>query len=312
MGGTIMRKQKLSVFDQVEHMKTQKGIKFNIINEDAAVNFLSNNNYYFKLKAYAKNYDKYLSGNNAGKYLNLEFAYLLELSTLDFHLRHFTVTISLHIEHFLKVRLVSDCVNNPLENGYDIVDTFLRLNPFIKDSILSKARSSVCGGLVTKYIESFAIWNIVEVLPFGDFSKLYDLYYRTYSAKGNMENYLWSVRCLRNAAAHNNCLLNNLKVPYISHFNPNKQLNTAVSKIPGIDITSRKNKLSNPVVHDFVATLLVFDRIVMSEKVREHVYQELNDLVNVRFTRNKHYFESNEIIKSHYRFIRIIVDSLCG
>ena len=60
---TVERKQKLDVIGQVEHMKN-KGIKFNIEDESFAINYLSNNTYYFKLKAYGKLYDKYNSGLN--------------------------------------------------------------------------------------------------------------------------------------------------------------------------------------------------------------------------------------------------------
>jgi len=56
-------------------MKNKKGIRFNIADEKSAKEFLINNNYYFKVKSYAKNYAKHLNGKNKGKYINLEFAY---------------------------------------------------------------------------------------------------------------------------------------------------------------------------------------------------------------------------------------------
>lgn len=45
-----------------------KGIKFNIFDEEKALHFLEFNTYFFKLKSYAKNYEKYLRGENCGKY----------------------------------------------------------------------------------------------------------------------------------------------------------------------------------------------------------------------------------------------------
>ena len=50
-----MRK-KLTVNEQIEHMKS-KGIQFNIISEKDAENYLNENTYYFKLKAYAKMFE---------------------------------------------------------------------------------------------------------------------------------------------------------------------------------------------------------------------------------------------------------------
>lgn len=64
-----MRK-KLTVNEQIEHMKS-KGIQFNIISEKDAENYLNENTYYFKLKAYAKMFEKYKTGPNVGRYVNL-------------------------------------------------------------------------------------------------------------------------------------------------------------------------------------------------------------------------------------------------
>ena len=67
----------LSVDDLINHMKN-KGIKFNIISEDEAKEFLNNNNYYFKLEAYRSLNPKiyYTKSKKIWKYQNLEFEYL--------------------------------------------------------------------------------------------------------------------------------------------------------------------------------------------------------------------------------------------
>lgn len=294
-----MKKCKLLIEDQIAYMRDSKGIKFNIVNEETAKEFLLKNNYYFKLKAYAKNYEKYSSGVNAGKYVNLEFAYLQELSTIDMYFRKFIIKMALDIEHFLKTKLLRDFTHNTNEDGYSIVNDLYLKYPYIKDNISEKSKNSVCSDLVKKYKQNFAIWNIVEVLSFGDFIKLYEMYYQKYPSADSVHNYLWSIKFLRNAAAHNNCLINSLREPYSTKIKLNKEINTFVSKIPRIiSADARKKKMSNPIIHDFVVSLYVFNKIVSSEKIKEHTITELKELVDIRLTRNKSYFENNQLIVS--------------
>ncbi len=304
-----VQKAKLSIDEQIKHMKESRGITFNITSEEQVATFLANNNYYFKIKSYAKNYDKYIKESSRGKYINLDFAYLQELSTIDMHLRKFIIKITLDIEHFLKTQLLRDFEKNTKEDGYTIIKAFYERYPTIMDNIYRNIDTSYCCDLVNKYKSCFAIWNIVEVLSFGDFIKLYDLYYEKYYSKDNMKHHLWSVKFLRNAAAHNNCLINSLKRPYSIDIQLNKEVNTFISKIPDIPpADSRVKKMSNPAVHDFVVTLFVFYRVVGSSSTKKHTFAELKELVDVRMIRNKEYFEKNQLIISYYKFIKIIVD----
>jgi abortive infection bacteriophage resistance protein len=307
-----MKKPKLSIDEQIDYMKNQNGIQFNIINKEMAKEFLKYNNYYFKLKAYAKNYDKYEKGENKGKYINLEFAYLVEMSKIDMYIRKFIMKMTLDVEHFLKTQLLRDFSDNNTEDGYSIIDELFNKYPYIKDNIQSKKINSACADLIAKYDGEFAIWNIVEVLSFGDFIKLYDLYYRKYKTKNSMENYLLSIKFLRNAAAHNNCLLNTLKTPYSVTIKPNRQINNFISKIPGIKPDARKKKMKNPIIHDFVVLLYVFNSVVVSEGIKKHAMLELKEFLNDRAVRHKTYFEKNELVKSYYRFIKKIVDYFAG
>ena len=113
-------KQKLTVEGQVQDMK-EKDIKFEICSEEDAKKFLQYNNYYFKLKSYARNYNM---NSQTKKYFNLDFAYLVELSKLDMYIRKIILELSLDVEHYLKVRLMKDLSDNSDEDCYNIVTVF--------------------------------------------------------------------------------------------------------------------------------------------------------------------------------------------
>jgi abortive infection bacteriophage resistance protein len=298
-----MNKPKLSIEEQIDHMRDVKGIQFNIIDEEQARKFLAHNNYYFKLKSYAKNYNRHANG----KYVDLEFAYLVELSTLDMHLRKMILKMTLDIEHFLKTQLLFDFSKSPDENGYSIIKRYIELYPWVNKKIEQKGQYSVCSDLVKKYKDDFAIWNIIEVLSLSGFIKLYNLYYKIYGNPCSMSPYLPAIKYLRNAAAHNTCLLNSLKIPY-TKFTHNINVNTYVSKIPGITPNIRKSKMANPVVHDFIVSLYVFNSAIVSPRVKLNLMRELKELLDDRFKRNSWYFEKNELIIAYFKFLRKIVD----
>ena len=301
------KREKLPIPGQIEHMK-KKGIKFEKMSEADASRFLQNNNYYFKLKAYCKNYGK----NVNGEYQDLDFAYLVDLSTIDMHLRKFIIKVSLDVEHFLKVKLLRDFLLDGSEDGYEIVEEFFQMHPEIKREVIEKGKSSYCADMIEHYKDSFSIWNIVEVLSFGHFAMLYDWFYTRHPMKDSMTNMLLPIKSLRNAAAHNNCLINKMSPPYSLEIEPNQKVNRFVSGIPGISGKTRQKKMANPVVHDFVVLLYTFDRVVTSEKTKEKTYQELKELFDIRITKHKDYYYSNAGLVSSYEFMKKVVDFFAG
>ena len=58
---TISKPMK-SVQELVEHMKS-KGITFNIVSQEDAVRYMEDNNNYFRVASYRKNYNKQLDSN---------------------------------------------------------------------------------------------------------------------------------------------------------------------------------------------------------------------------------------------------------
>ena len=98
-------KPQLTPQEQVEHLK-KKGVKFNFKSEDEAINYLSKNNNYFKLRSYRKSFEKYVGGDKDGMYIDLDFAMLKDLAIIDMRFRYTLLLMSLDIEHFEKVRLL--------------------------------------------------------------------------------------------------------------------------------------------------------------------------------------------------------------
>lgn len=303
---------KLTIEQQIMHMRDDRGVKFNIMSEEAAADFLRYNSYYFKIKAFRKNYSKYSSGPNCGQYCDLEFAYLRELSIIDMHLREIILAMVIDIEHYLKVRLLRDISTCPEEDGYSIISTFFANHPSVAERIQEKGENSYCATLIHRHSGHFAVWSIVEILSFGDLLNLCDLFYNTWDGeKINVGNFR-IVKFLRNAVAHNNCLINNLADNDGSGFKQNRTANRMLAQIPEISAGVRAKKMGNRFVHDFVVMLCCYDEIVSSHDVKQHKMQRLKDFVDVRCVRNREWFRGNALICSNYNFMKKVVDKFAS
>ncbi|MDD4849744.1 MAG: Abi family protein [Gemmiger sp.] len=304
------RKEKLTVKEQIAYMRDHCGIKFEICSEAEAEQFLRESTYFFKAKAFAKDFQK---EKDSEKYHDLDFAYLKELSTLDAFLRKQIVALTQDIEHFLKVGLMADISQNPKEDGYSLMAQYFAEYPSVKTDIVNKGKVSYCKDLVGKMEqEGYAVWNAIEVLSFGQFINLYRLYSKNNGGwNSKLCNLLLPTKWLRNAAAHNNCLLNSLQRPYSRTFRVSNQVDSYVSQIPSLKRSKSKvSKLSNPVIHDFVASLFLFDKTGTSLKTRQYTYRKLKKFFDTMLPRNKDYFLANATLVSSYKFAKKIVDFL--
>lgn len=310
-------KRKLTVEEQIQDM-VEKNIQFELYSKEEAKKFLKYNNYYFKLKSYARNYN---INPQTKKYYNLDFAYLVELSKLDMYIRKIILEMSLDVEHYLKVRLMNDLSDNPKEDGYNIVRLFLQYHSNAQADIQKKAdKYSFCSDLAEKHLNEYnepkelALWNIVELLSFGNFMELYELYYQTYPSF-NYSDYLKSIKFIRNAAAHNNCILSTLRKPNgLNKFSKTKKLANILGKIPEFrELSSRDAMMKNPVIHDFVALLFVYNDIMKvsaTKNVRNRKMEEIRHQFcdeDGRIKKNKEYFDKNPYIKEAYSFICSII-----
>lgn len=282
---------------------------YQIDTTETAKNFLENNNYYMKLASYRSNYKKRTSGAKIGQYIGLDFAYLRELSTLDMHLRYIAFQMTLDIEHYMKVRLLKAIEINPDEDGYKLIQKFLANDKNFKTlkTIQGHKASAYCKDLIDKYYPYFPAWVFVELISFGEFAYLCEFYYEMYGVEIGNRVLLNSVRDLRNACAHSNCLLNNL-IP--GNNTAHQSVVNRVKAITSISENSRDKKLSNKCIYDFVCLLYAYDEIVTSETAKNKRYSELEELFEGRFIKHKDWFNNNNTITSSYSFVKKILDTL--
>ncbi len=295
-----------------------KGITFNYDTVLEATDFLENHNYFFKLYAYRANYQKVSAGPRKGQYIHLDFSYLRELSVLDYHLRELILSMSLNIEHALKVILIRDIETNPAEDGYNLVRVWdaqsAKNVPGLKSEIQkveAQSRTSYCQNLIRKnHGHPYPVWVICELISFGALCKLIKVYDQLYPGRLPFDvDLLFHVRDIRNAAAHNNCLINDLS-PARYAFNLSAQgtkITKSVARIHQISKRTRTQKLSNKPIYDFVSLLYLFPQIVHSDVIREKTRHALLDLFLVRAQRHKDYFLSNATITTTYRFLIYVI-----
>ncbi|MDR0579320.1 MAG: Abi family protein [Campylobacteraceae bacterium] len=303
------RKQKLSVPQQISNLKA-KGVEFNYINERKAIKFLEQNTYFFKLRSYRVNYDK----DDEGRYIDLDFAYLVDLSVIDMHLRRFTLRLTLDIEHMLKTKLLSDFNASP-SDGYDIMQSFFKTTDGIKvkeyidgqiASVQKHGKHSPNSYILDRYSEDLAIWNFIEIIQFGHLIKFCNYFYSKYSNTlyAKIKHSLFNVNFLRNASAHNNCIL----LLKDKSAKAQEDMYQFLLQNVNLDRYNIKGFLKNHTINDFIASLVIFDNICSSTKIKLYFFSDLKNFFTDRMLKHKEYYVKNKLLTDSYKFVFAIVN----
>ena len=303
-------KHKLDLDGQISHMQKQ-GIAFNLISREDAKEYLENHNYFFRIKSYAKNYEKYKYTAKQGQYINLDFEYLKELSILDLHLRRFLLRMTLDIEHSLKIDLLNLVHSDRHDDGYCIVSAFFTTNSHgqrIFRSLQEQYNTysnnthirSYTSNLVSKYHPQYPLWSLIEIITFGDFIQLYNFYYQYKKAKNTNREYLWSAKIIRNASAHNNWLLNNLHDK-----KPNKVSNRVRNFLTGHSQTQTYYSTFKQyyLIMDIISVCFFYNKIRNNSPEKQALFRELQEKVVDRLL-NSSYFNKNRLIYDSFHMLK--------
>lgn len=305
----------LSTEQQIEHLKS-KGIKFSLISESDALQYLRRNNNYFKLRAYRKNFEKYITGEKAGQYIDLDFAMLKDMAILDMKLRYAAIQMALDIEHFAKVRLLC-AVEQAHEDGYQIVldyfdalkqsDTEKGTRRFdsLRTELDRNRDNSYCGGIIHKYDGDYPIWAFVEVIPFGSLIHFYNFCAKRFGRKDMQHEFflLLCIKELRNASAHNNCILHDM----LAKDQKGRPDNGMIQKINVIPAETRSRQLANERMRQLCTLLYAHTVFVQSAGVHKATEKLLHELVG-RIDHHSDYYRSNPAVQSAFGFLKKTID----
>lgn len=297
-----------TIINTEEIIKTlkRKNIRFNIIDEFKALNYLKYCNSYYNIISYETYFEKYYIGNKfIDKYVNLDFAYLIDLSEIDFELKSILFKIVTIIEHHLKLRILN------LFECYKIENEKLLIYGFLYEDINDEKR--VYNNILNKVndldIENIPINRFFELITFGDLIKFYNYIIRKYKIKKEYKNVyiLRDVKNLRNEVCHNSNILSMLnKKEKIKTLNYDiyKYLNKC-----GINKDNYIEKLKSPIIRMLTYTLYMLNYIVVDKNIKDKIKKEMNDLFYKRIIKNKIYYSNNKFLKSVYDYFNKIMET---
>ena len=318
-------KPKLSSRELVEKMK-DKGIALGDRNEEEVEQYLLKSNNFLRLCSYRKNYQKYECGKYAGQYKDLSFDQLKALAIFDMRLRKSILRICIDIEHSLKVRMLSDF--EKIDNdGYSVIQDYFNQNQnsSLCINLIKKHKNVYLSKLVDKYIylkESddvyccsyegeeynidLPIWAALEMITFGELLYFYKYFYGE-KYKGVLKkpidyNILSSVKSIRNACAHNNCILTDLST--YDTYSIGK-IRMFVGQL-GIPIGK---KLRCRVLSEITCVLYSIIKSGTSETIN-HDLRSVTKVID-DFAYNKlQLFENNKTVYTSISFLKNLVDKL--
>ncbi|MDC0751893.1 Abi family protein [Enterococcus innesii] len=303
---------KKTIQEQVDYLELDKGITFKLISKSNAKKILTTSSYYYKLTCFRKNFKK----NAKGRYTNVDFATLYDLSVIDENLRKILFKLCVDVEHTLKTQILYDISRDVNEDGYTITtefDDYLRnlhissnsRNPYIKvqnktiypsldvldyDYMLSQKYRP--GGAATP-TTNLPIWVLMEKMSLGTFCKFLTFYTQkspivstekfNYSYYELAEELLVMTSRIRNASAHNRPIImdignNNVaKVPQVSSEIRDFYTNLEITKYKTRQHTINLKMLKNVKINDIMSILVLHNYYVVNPIPRFHRRKELKE-----------------------------------
>lgn len=284
-----MKKKKLDYDEQIKKLE-DLGISFVSKSKTEAKYILKNNNYFFKLAYYRKNFIK-----DTVKGYECDFHALSELAIIDMRLRYILIQMCLDIEHSIKCKLLDLITEDNSEDGYRIVQDFISdenggdLNRIFSNyGYTDENGDFIVFKKFEKYYLNPPIWVCLEIMTFGQLSAFVEYYYKL---NNDQELKLISqsmrlIKNIRNKCAHSEPIIIKLKAG-------KKQLPYTIKQEVNSYSFTNKQLYVKPIID--LVSLFISHKKYCSDGI---VSSRSKDLVSFksRYTRSlKHFSKSNNL-----------------
>jgi hypothetical protein len=304
MSEQVTRVSFLPVEVLIQQMR-REGISFHHISKKRAKKFLTEESYCFKVMAQAANYDTIIDHRGERRYIHLDFAYLAELTTLDLNLRNLIIQMCLDIENSLRILLFREITENPSAKEDEIIAAWDPHNEH-SHQLNDNLSSSYCKSLATEYSPDFPLAVMLELTHFGALSRFAGFYDKRYPNRIPFDvSLLGPIRDLRNASAHHNCLLFDVRHDSGESINPTLAAFAGSRHIKGWNIWLR-----NKPLHDLACLIYLYPQIVTDKKRCHKSWKSLKKFLKRRMLRHKTWFRRNAALRSAYGMMRLLFEAV--
>ena len=322
-------KPKKSSKELVQKM-IDKGIDISPYSSEDVETYLLNSNNFFRVCSYRKNYQKYLNGKNKGRYIGLSFDQLKALAILDMKIRKSLLGMCLDVEHSLKLYILKDFENSQ-DDGYGIVQDYFKTPNGCKtaDNIIQKKNNIYVSDLAAKYVYPWEtekiysgvdsdgsdvnvdlpIWAMLELMSFGDLLNFYFYYYELKTENSERppipKNVLHKVKNIRNACAHNNCILNHL-------YDKSARVPSSIGEFAkrlGISRNAVSKKLKCTTLCEMMCVFYCLDMLA-TNGIKAHDYEEMSEIIEHFYDKYYSLITGNQLVKSCIDFMKESIDRI--
>lgn len=311
-------KPMLTPEEQVALLKA-KGVAFERCDEESAIEALSGRDTFLHITAFRRMFQRHAEGRNAGKYVDLDFADLLDIDALDEEVRRSFLLASQDIERAAKARLMERISLAAGEDGYGLLADFMdaqtkRYRNSIERNLEARAAKigsgdEYTGSLISHYGDSIPVWVFLEVVPFGTKLAFY-LFCADRWGDQSMKlkhSALTEVKAVRNCCSHNSCLLNGLAEGKSSTFETPHLVIEWLAGHGFKSSKSRRAKMGNRRTQQLVACLAMLDEY--RKDASPATLDSIQSLGNLLEDRAGRYGQENSFV-SYLSFIARAIDSM--